>query len=94
MSVYNGLQVIVQPRKINAPVRSFFEIKPAQIKEVQKISPLDKPHKKLETSLVTADPEPSKPFCHHRVFLDIKAKRLPALPQTAHAWVIIQRPNN
>jgi hypothetical protein len=36
MSVCYGLQVIVQPWKINEPVRPFFQFKPLRIKEVQK----------------------------------------------------------
>jgi hypothetical protein len=93
MSVCNGLQVIVQPWKINVPVRSFFQINPARIKEVQKNSPPEAPLKKLAYSSVNTGPEPSKHLCHHSEILDIKANQLPALPQTTHAWVIIQRPN-
>lgn len=41
MSVCNGLQVIVQPWKINQLVRTFFQFNALHIKEVQKIQTLD-----------------------------------------------------
>jgi hypothetical protein len=41
MSVCNAFQVIVQPWKINAPVRTFFPFKALRFKEVQKNSMLD-----------------------------------------------------
>jgi hypothetical protein len=57
MSVCYGLQVIVQPWKINEPVRPFFQFKPLCIKEVQKNFMGDEALKRAYKCLVTTDIE-------------------------------------